>query len=56
MIGGDTRANYGQRRFVGLGFIGRGLYVCVFADQNDKHYIVSLRKANNREIGIFNRG
>ena len=46
----DTRKNYGQRRFRVLGCIGGRLYAVVFTPRAGKLHIISLRKANSREV------
>lgn len=46
----DTRTDYGEPRQIGYGPIGRRLYCVVFVDQDDTRRIISLRKANTREI------
>ncbi len=45
----DDRFDYGEERWVVLGFIGNRLHVmvCTFRHQNIR--IISLRKANKRE-------
>lgn len=49
----DTRTDYGEPRQIGYGPIGRRLYCVVFVDRGDTLRIMSLRKANNREIGRY---
>jgi uncharacterized DUF497 family protein len=49
----DTRTNYGERPQTGYGPIGRRLYCVVFVDQGETLRIISLRKANNREIDRY---
>lgn len=46
----DTRYEYGEPRQCGLGYIGLRLYVVVFLDQPAARRIISLRKANLREV------
>ncbi len=46
----DTRKNYGERRFRVLGFIGARLHIAVITPRNDAIHVISLRKANNREV------
>lgn len=46
----DTRAEYGERRQIGYGPIGARLYCVVFVDRGERRRIISLRKANHREI------
>jgi len=49
----DRRADYGEPRQIGYGPIGRRLYCVVFVDRGDVRRIISLRKANNREIDHY---
>lgn len=46
----DTRKQYGERRFLALGYIGERLYAVVFTPRGAACRIISLRKANQREI------
>ena len=46
----DARRNYGEARMVGIGYIGQRLYHVAFVEREDKLHIISLRKANNREV------
>lgn len=46
----DTRKEYGELRMVGYAPIGRRLYCVVFVDRADGRRIISLRKANTREV------
>jgi len=50
MIKIDVRKNYGELRFNALGLIGERLYHMTFTVRNDVIRVISLRKANNREI------
>ena len=49
----DTRTDYGEPRQIGYGPIGRRLYCVVFVDRGEALRIISLRKANNREIDRY---
>jgi uncharacterized DUF497 family protein len=46
----DTRKDYGEPRFQALGFIGKRLHVLVFTPRADHVHVISLRKANRREV------
>lgn len=50
LIEEDTRADYGERRWRVLGFIGERLHAAVFTPRHDKVHVISLRKANAREV------
>ncbi|MCS6763216.1 MAG: BrnT family toxin [Candidatus Protistobacter heckmanni] len=49
----DTRRDYGEVCEVGLGVIGDRLYCVVFTQRGDTMRIISLRKANSREIELY---
>ncbi|WP_096703264.1 BrnT family toxin [Magnetospirillum sp. 15-1] len=46
----DSRQDYGERRHVSIGFIGDRLHVLVWTEREACFRIISLRKANAREI------
>jgi uncharacterized DUF497 family protein len=46
----DDRRDYGERRFVSIGFIGERLHVLIWAERGERLRIISLRKANAREV------
>lgn len=46
----DTRRDYGELRMVGYAPIADRLYCVVYVDRGESRRIISLRKANNREI------
>lgn len=46
----DTREDYGEPRFQALGFIGERLHMLVFTPRDDDTHVISLRKANRREV------
>jgi uncharacterized DUF497 family protein len=46
----DTRKDYGERRFQALGLIAARLHVLVFTRREAKVHVISLRKANKREV------
>ncbi len=50
MIKEDVRNNYGERRYLALGMIGDRLHAVVFTPRADKVHVISLRKANQREV------
>jgi uncharacterized protein len=49
----DTRRDYGEQRFVAYGLIRGRMYVCVYTLRGDAYRIISLRKANRREIDAY---
>lgn len=46
----DDRRSYGEARIAGIGYIGQRLYYIAFVGRNDSYRIISLRKANSREV------
>jgi len=46
----DDRHDYGENRFVAYGYVAERLFVCVFTLRDDAYHIISLRKANDREV------
>jgi uncharacterized protein len=46
----DTRKRYAETRFVAKGYIGLRLYVLVYTLRETAVRIISLRKANTREM------
>jgi uncharacterized DUF497 family protein len=46
----DQRQDYGEDRIAGLGYIGDRLYFLVFVARGQERRIISLRKANQREV------
>lgn len=46
----DVRKDYGERRFLALGMIGTRLHAVVFTPRGGKVHVISLRKANQREV------
>ena len=46
----DVRQNYGERRYLVLGMIGERLHAMVFTPREGRVHVISLRKANQREV------
>ena len=46
----DLRKDYGERRFQALGLIGDRLHMMVFTPRVNNAHVISLRKANKREV------
>lgn len=46
----DTRRNYGEERMVGYVPLGLRVFCVVFTDRGNERRVISLRKANNREV------
>lgn len=51
----DRRDDYPERRFVALGYIGQRLHVLCFTPLVDGIRVISLRKANAREVKIYDQ-
>jgi uncharacterized DUF497 family protein len=49
----DTRGDYGERRFQALGLIMGRLHALVFTPRAGRVHVISLRKANRREAGLY---
>lgn len=50
LIWPDVRRPYGELRECALALLGERLYFAAFVDRADGRRVISLRKANNREI------
>ena len=48
-ISPDERRNYGEARFIALGFVGTRQYVLIFTMRGEAVRVISMRKANTRE-------
>jgi hypothetical protein len=46
----DIRKDYGERRFRVFGYFGDRLYIAVITPRNGAIHVISLRKANSREV------
>lgn len=49
----DTRRDYGEVREIGFSVIAQRLYVVVFVQRGEVMRIISLRKANSREVKLY---
>lgn len=49
----DHRLDDGELRQIGIGYIGLRLYCVVFTDRGDERRVISLRKANAREVAGY---
>lgn len=45
----DDRRDYGETRFVSVGYIGARLHLVTWTQRGDRIRIINLRKANDRE-------
>jgi hypothetical protein len=46
----DDRFDYGEVRELAFGLVNHRLFVCVYADRGPERRVISLRKANKREV------
>ena len=55
LIWEDKRNDYGERRYCVFGLIEDRLHSVVFTPRNGKPRVISLRKANNREVNRYEK-
>lgn len=53
VVWNDVRRDYLESRQCGIGYIGQRLYFVVFVDRTEGRRIISLRKANPREVNLY---
>jgi hypothetical protein len=46
----DARRDYGEARMIGLALSGTRLYCVIFTERGNARRVISLRKANEREV------
>ncbi|MCG6114541.1 MAG: BrnT family toxin [Mesorhizobium sp.] len=51
----DARRNYGEERRIAYGHLSGRLHVCVYTVRGDELRIISVRKANSREVSTYDR-
>ncbi|MEP1705412.1 MAG: BrnT family toxin, partial [Marinobacter sp.] len=49
----DVRGDYGERRMIGYAPIGSRVYCVVFTKRGEARRVISLRKANRREVRLY---
>jgi len=49
----DVRREYGEPRQCGIGYIGLCLYFVAFVDRAGTRRVISLRKANRKEVNRY---
>jgi len=52
-VGPDRRKDYGELRYQAYGIIENRLYCLIFTPRNGNIRIISLRKANRREVKSY---
>ena len=51
----DSRRDYGELREIGFAVIAQRLYVVVFVQRGEVMRVISLRKANSREVKLYDQ-
>ena len=51
----DTRRAYGEQRMISVGFLNDRMTVVVWTPRGNTRRIISMRKANEREIDQYSR-
>jgi uncharacterized protein len=49
----DARQDYAEKRHCAIGYIGLRLFYVCFTDRDNTRRIISLRKANQREVNRY---
>ena len=49
----DDRRDYGENRFITIGFLNGAMVVLVWTSREDAYRIISMRKANERERALY---
>ena len=49
----DDRRDYGEDRFITIGFLDDTMVVLVWTPRDGAHRIISMRKANDRERTLY---
>lgn len=49
----DDRRDYGEDRFITIGFLDAAMVVLVWTQRDGAYRIISLRKANERERALY---
>ena len=49
----DTRRDYGEIRHRALGLLGGRVHALVFVETQNGIRVISFRKANNREVNLY---
>ena len=55
IISADIRHDYGEARYAAMGFLAEKLHVIVFTPREQAIHIISLRRANSREVGLYEK-
>ena len=49
----DDRQDYGEIRYITIGFLDEAMVVLVWTRRDDAHRIISMRRANERERRLY---
>ena len=49
----DDRQDYGEDRFITIGYLDGRMVTLVWTPRSDTHRIISMRKANEREKALY---
>lgn len=49
----DDRQDYGEERYITIGFLDEVMVVLVWTPRDGTHRIISMRKANERERALY---
>lgn len=49
----DARIDYGETRYITVGFLDERMVVLVWTQRGDIYRIISMRKANDREKAVY---
>ena len=49
----DDRRDYGEDRFITVGFLDESMVVLVWTPRADAYRVISMRKANERERKLY---
>ena len=49
----DDRQVYGEDRFITIGLLDERMVILIWTLRNDRHRIISMRKANEREQALY---
>lgn len=55
IVADDDRMDYGEKRMVAMGLIGDRLHCLVYTRRGQRVRVISLRKANRKEIEAYVR-
>ena len=49
----DDRQDYGELRYITIGYLDEAMVVLVWTRRDDAHRIISMRRANERERRLY---